>query len=699
MEITIQIDGKPQLITVPDDATDDEIDELVNASNPHTMEDRKRSPVEFAADMTGKFNSGVMSGFDDELLGAFDATAQAMSGHGGFSQWGDTYRKQREGYDQRKRDFTADHPMIATAAEATGGAVPAAAAVVTGGATEAPAVASTLARYGRTSGIGAAAGAASGYGNASPDERLQEAGKGALIGGTLGPAIGGAAALYGKYSPQLGSGIKRIGAYIDEVMNGAKPAQIPQQQIQQQAQQIPSSVADRVLGAFERDSTTPAKVLDDMRAQQNAGRPAGIADVAGANTQGLARATYTAPGAGKQIAATRLNERADAQPGRISADLDAAAGRPTVDSDELSDSIRKQQKIDSKKAYDTAFARGDLPDEELKDILESAPIYQDVHVGMANQLRNVGETRVQPLFDTEGSLMRAPTVEDIDIIKKGLDAQIYTTKGLAIDDATAYRKGTLSAMMDRRQELLARADGLAPEYASARAKWASATEQQEAIELGQRLIDANARGRDIAKELARLTPAQRVLAQQGAMDSIQQKLAVATDASEYANVAKAVYGWGKGNRAKQLEALFGKEQFAALDAKLKGELQMVKTRNTVMGGSQTANKIAEMDDADAAANVAVNVGVDALAGNKLGALTRAGRFVSSQTVDRFRSGITEGVRSEIADQLFNFDNVSKAEDFLRGLEQMRAAREAAMRGNRSFSTAAAISGGGQAGSN
>lgn len=369
-------------------------------------------------------------------------------------------------------------------------------------------------------------------------------------------------------------------------------------------------------------------------------------------------------------------------------------GTRAVDSDKLIDDIGAAKVAQGNIDYGVARSHPVTGSEKLMKLLQ-LPLMRKTWEKAVVPLREAGGTDLPPLYNAEGKLTRSPTIEDIDLIKRTMDARIYDVKsGRAMDEAASYEKPTLGAWTDRRRELLEEVDELVPEYATARANQANATEQQEAIEFGQSLLDKKTLGRDIEKAFAELTPAQRQLAKKGAMDAIQIRILDAADSgAEHANVVKSIFGWGKGGKAKQLQALFGQKEFAEFERRMMAEINMVRTRNHVLGGSQTANKDAEAQDVDDLIQTAASAVVDVGGGNTKTGILRGTRELVSQGIDRMRTGYTEGVRTEVAKQIFNTDKVTDAEVFLGKLEEMRLQREAAMRGKRTASAVAGSMGG------
>lgn len=693
-------DGRTYSGTAPDDATQEQILAYVKSNAAQAQQQpaaaQAPQPASQANGLATNAMNGLMLGYNDELGGALEAVIGKARGD--KRPISDVYREAQQSQEGQEKQYQADHPIAAAGAEVAGGSLP---AFLTAGATRAPAAVNTAeqvmrgvqpaSRFGRlmkAGGVGGAYGGASGMGNAEPGHEMEGLGYGtaggALAGVGFDLGIEAGSAVAGK----LAGPLQRMGAYLKSVLGGDAPVPAAPQP------KTPSAVQGRFLDAMAADNTTPLATLEQAKQRQRIGKDTSIAEVSGRNVQDLARTTYTLGGEGKEFARKQLDAQTGrAQVERVTRDAEDAMGTKAIDSDQLVDDIGRARTARGNVEYDAARNQPVTGSAELNKMLESTPIYRNVWEGVHGPLREAGGTKLPPLFNDKGKLARSPTVEDIDLIKRGLDGRIYTTQGRAMDDAASYKKPALGAMEDRRREMLETVDPLVPEYATARANSANSIEQQEAVELGRSVIEKGDLGRDITKKLNALTPAQRSLAKKGAMDAIEQTILSAADSgAKNGNVVKSIYGWGYGAKEKQLRALFGDEAYDQFAQRMEAEIAKVELRNYVMGGSQTANKMGDVAATDDALHTAGSAAVDVATGAPRTALQRVMRFGADRTIGYSRAGYTEGTRAEVAKKAFGSD-MTEIESFLSGLEKMRLEREAVMTGRRQMTLAAGSAGG------
>lgn len=695
MQITVRIDGRDQVISVADDSTPEEIDEIVNelGSAPE-----QRINAGTLAGVGTLLTRGATFGFGDEMSGAGDAVAEKIRGN--KEPFGDIYERRRRVYDQVADEFMTDHPLLGGTAEATGAILPTVGAILAGAPQASPAGQQVIAqggnalrRIGRAMGLGGAGGGLSGFGNADPGERTEGAGIGATIGTAFGAGAGGLVETLSPVASRLREPARRIISYVEDMISG--PPAVPRAAAPVDV--MPSAAQSKILQSLERDQITPAAVADRLRAQQQLGKPQGIVDAAGNNTSGLGRATVTLPGPGRQTAIEALNARADGQRSRVQQNVETGVRLPAVDTDALSRRIIEQRSTAARPAYQKAYAKGELDDPDLIDAIDENPALAQAHNKARALLANANK-QVPELFNPEtNQLIRYPTVEDIDLIKKGLDRRLYNNKRGANDaDEPALDKYFASLLEGQRTRMLSATDRVAPEFGAARKQFAGTTAMSEALEAGQDFFNMDER--HVTRLMSEMTEGEQEMLRTGAVDAIRRRLLTAADNAEYPNVVKSIFGYGKGAKRDLIATLFRTpDEMARFEAQMEAEILMHQTRQRVMGGSQTANKMADASDSAVPAEVIADAALD-VAGNGLrsGAM-RVGRSLVDNTVGRWQAGFREGTRSEIADELFNFTDAERSQQFLRELEQIRLQREVAMRARRTTSGLGGLLGGTTAG--
>ena len=303
------------------------------------------------------------------------------------------------------------------------------------------------------------------------------------------------------------------------------------------------------------------------------------------------------------------------------------------------------------------------------------PAFAKAHEGIRQARGDYGwggRTPIEPLFDGQGRVIRNPTAEDIDMIKKGIDARLGSAKGGAfMDNAKANEKAVLTDAVAAKEDLLSQVDALNQQYAQARARHGDALEIQRAIEAGKTALSMTPR--QLREEMGGLSDAGREEFRMAAVDGIRQMLLQAADRGEHTNLAKALFGTGHGERRELLATLFGDgPAFAKFEQQMRSELASYNLRNTVFSGSQTANKIAE---AEGLADDALHGAAGVITGHPGEAVVGIGKRIASRLADRNASSFFESVRDDMAQNLFRPGNAAKEADaFLLALEKLRQER-------------------------
>ncbi len=237
--------------------------------------------------LAGSFTQGLTFGYGDEIKGGL----RALVGAGSGDRLTETARARGQlAASEQKNGW------LATGAEIAGGIAP---TVVGGGlaARALPAAASGLGRLAQGIAGGAAGGAATGaaYGSGNAigglDQRLEGGRNGALVGGMVGavaaPAVQGVQAVARK----VGSALTQSGA--------GRAAQ------------------RNIVGAMEDAGTNPADVAARVREANAAGVPMTLAEGIGQPGQDLIDYAVNTPGAGRNLAKPRIEQRQLGQPERL----------------------------------------------------------------------------------------------------------------------------------------------------------------------------------------------------------------------------------------------------------------------------------------------------------------------------------------------------------------------------------------------
>lgn len=636
-------------------------------------------------------NHGATLGWNDEALGFVQALADKYIGRED-APLGEIYKRNRDMYSGASQDFTGRHPDVAGLAQGTGAAVTALPLLATG-APEAQVAQGLLRRVANGAASGAAYGGVAGAGAAQPGQ----VGSGSVEGAAGGAVLGGAFSGLAEPTLRLAQYAKgAIGDAADSVLGlfGSKAAPTAGPVASSSQAGSPAAMA-KILEAIQRDGMDPASLGARQAQSAQEGVPLTLADVGGPNLQGLARATVTLPGQGRSMARASIqNPLAVGQAKQpILSQVEDMAGMKAVNTDALAQQRRGAARQANATNYSPELMQQQINDPAMVEQLQGVPAYAKAHEAIRTAINDSSkDTYIAPLFGDDGKLVRAPTVQDVDLIKRGIDSRTYAANNkLAITDAAAKDKPVLKELGDARSQLLDIADTHAPQYAAARATAGDAMEIARATELGQGALNMSAR--DITEATARMSGAAKLEFKRAALDSVQQMLGDAADRSKHSNLVKQLFGTGDGSKRDQLAAIFGEgPAFSRFEQQMRNWNTRYETNAMLHSGSQTMNKAAEAADVGeqatdfavhAATSGPTHAGVSWLAGK------------ASDLADRHASAFREGVRNDIASNLFRpGSDTEKADAFMKALDKLREDRMA--RGGRlPFYTAAGAAGANQ----
>ena len=419
------------------------------------------------------------------------------------------------------------------------------------------------ANVGKAAGLGAAVG--SGEGNTF-GERFQGAGMGALVGGTLGAAL-----------PAVGAG---IGA-------AARAAQMPRLR-------DPQKIATEHIATLARDAGIS---IEEVGRRVAAARAAGQADYTIADAIGHAAerkldALHKVPGPAREHIAETLSGRDLNMPDRVGELVGRKLGAPGT-AQQASEELIEQASANASPLYRQA-ERVPTWNQTIQRIIEDPIAQQGLRHGVELQrLRSLGTDR--PFNPTDAMITRfneagdpvitgVPNAQTLHTLKVGLDRMIegevnpqthrLTARGQAIDGV--------------RRRLLAQMDIENPMYGAARAAYAGPMQVNAAVEFGRQMPTVG-RAADNIRHVQQMNPT----AQQGVRIGVADR--VRGDLERTGNIP--TYLRAKSQKGQQeLEAIspYGP---ATLREALAREEQMQRLGRGVMGGSQTAGRLADVADA------------------------------------------------------------------------------------------------------
>lgn len=423
-------------------------------------------------------------------------------------------------------------------------------------------------------------------------ERLPEAAESAAIGASVAGVL-----------PLAVKGAELVSRPLRTAANALRPA---------------ANAEVKVVEALARDNITPAQATAQLNRAQKAGVPQAVADVAGANTQRLARSARTVPGAGSEKIDNFLIARQLNQPDRV-----LSAVRRTLGGDDVfkvADDIVAERSALANRMYGEAF--------ETAKPVNTASIKTSIKKQLGTA---VGKTQ-SSLKKLQKDIGKKKDIEALHSVKTELDDMISAAQ-------RAGRSNQVRVLMDVKNGLLSSLKKSSPEYDKARQVFSSLSENVDALTAGQKFLNKDARL--TAKELAKMTDGEKEFFRLGASEALGQKINSAPDG---ASIARRIFA-SPAQRAK-LKAVFPNDRsFREFQATMLREARTTQTNQFVRGNSQTVDKAAELVDAQGGAVVQ-----DLLRGDPVRAATRtAGAALN------IAQGITPKTADAIADILTSTD--------------------------------------------
>lgn len=367
---------------------------------------------------------------------------------------------------------------------------------------------------------------------------------------------------------------------------------------------------DRIKQALARDNMTPAKLRVRLR---ELGPQATIADAAGKNTQRLAGTAAGSPGVAQNRIEQVLNQRAEGEGARIIRALNRG-----VDFDDFYaaeegflKNLREQAAPLYQRAYEEnrsimtpALNRIIRGSTGRKALAETAQLFEtERSAGAAKYLgavdkeltealraaRDVGKApglgRVQP------GVIKGFSLETWDQIKRGLDSLLDSPRYR--NELTGRLNAQGRAVMQVKKTLLKELDtatgGERGAYATARKIYSGDAEVLDALREGRKAMNKDPE--IILRELRDLSGAAAESYKSGAARAIRD---VVDKTPDTASAARRLFG--NARVRDRLRALFPGEDFDRLRKVLVAEQKFSQTKNMVLGGSPTREKLAAEKD-------------------------------------------------------------------------------------------------------
>jgi len=528
--------------------------------------------------------SGITSNFGDELAGVAGAAGtpeelrSPLSGPSdaiiGLAKLGYEYLT---GGDTAAKRYAASRDAVRSTQKAAeeqypgsymAGQIGGAVALPLGGALNA---ATLLARMGRGAALGTVTGAAAGAGEGTT---IEDRASRAAIGSAVGGAIGAVA------PPLVEGGAKLIGAAVSTPINMLRAAANP------------TGAAERAVGRAYNEAATidPSAVNRLAPSELVPGGPQAVMDTLGQPGRNLARSAANISGGAKDTLNQTLDPRFESQGARLTQWLRSTFNYP--DAHGQQQAIDKVEKTVNRANYGRAYKDGDKP--ILSPVLErffGSPAVQDairsaITTGKDRAItEGFGGFRSPFTITPDGRLTfnrgpnGVPTYPNLQFWD-------YTRRELSNAAKKAERAGGMedaSRLGDLSRALNKELDRLVPSYQDARQGAAKFFGAENALEAGQKFVTENFALPQTRAALAKMSPMERQLFQDG---FVSRYMEVLDKVPDRADVVRRIYNTP--DAKQRFHLVLGPQRAAELETVLRVENIMQQGLRAVQGHSTTA---------------------------------------------------------------------------------------------------------------
>lgn len=445
--------------------------------------------------------------------------------------------------------------------------------------------ATLAARAGRGAALGAGYGALAGAGEGDgAGDRATRATTGAIVGGALGGVI----------PPVVEGAIQGTRAVTAPVVSALRGAVNPD-----------AEASRRVVGAIQRDMQLDPHATGRLSAQELAtnraqGGPAVLMDVGGETTRALARSAANTSPEGRQTLNNTINDRFEGQGGRVTDWLRQTFHYP--DAQAQSAAIDQVARNVNRPNYQRAMREGDrqIMSPEIERLMSSPAVVDAMRrasVSGKDRAVTQGMGGFNPGVTVENGIVNfrrgpngVPTYPNLqfwDATKRELDSAA----------TVAQRQGDTSSVAgELARSLRDELDRHVPSYSTARAGAAHFFGAQDALEAGQNFVTAKMANGDARQALARMSPTERQLFQDGFVSQFVHKI---NEVGDRRNVLNQI--GGSTAARERLNIALGPQRASELEATLRVEGVMEMARGAVQGNSTTARQLVELGLAGGAA--------------------------------------------------------------------------------------------------
>lgn len=565
---------------------------------------------------------GLSFGTSDEL-GALTGALNPNNNPG--QSFGERFQSQDKLENQNLANFKQANPIAGNAAEITGMIVSPIGNVggnfiMRGG--------NMATRAARAAAVGGALGAGSGAANAEGD--LNNRAKSALFGGTTGAVLGG------TLTPALELLTRGGQIAYNTIANQVRAARDPESQ------------AQRLLAnAMLRDQQTVPNAITAVSQSPDLG----LVNAGGQNVAALGRQATVAPGNARTQAADFFEQQAAGMPDRSADAVRNLAQNGYYGTLQQLDTARRTA---AAPLYERAYQQPSVDQwsPELANLMQR-PSMRDA-AGRAARIaaeegRNPAELGLtfnaagDPVFVAGANANgQIPSVQTMDYMKRGLDDVLEqfrdpTSGRLNLDTAGRAAQNTRAQFV----QMLRQGN---PNYAAALDAWGGPSHSIEMMNFGRDLWRRTGDPAELLQRFQQLPANDQEMVRTGLMREAINKIGNLGDNS---SVYQALFG--NSNKRAVFEQVFPTPQaFDAFAGAMRRERDLLRTNRMIMGGSPTASRMAE--NADAMQQLQDRLGImrQILTGHPLQAIgtavTRAGNA---------QRGMSEPVADALGRILFN----------------------------------------------
>lgn len=358
----------------------------------------------------------------------------------------------------------------------------------------------------------------------------------------------------------------------------------------------PEAYAAQRVGRALRDSGRTVDDVADTLAVANAeGSPFMVADAMGYSGRRSLAGVAKSPGPGREAIVEALEQRQAGQGQRLAEAVTQAFDSPET-ARNTTEGLYRWAADASEPFYKQALAQAPVWSERLNQFLKDPISQQGIRRGMEIQRLEAlakGE-KFDPFDIIEGVdkagelvLTKVPNMRTVNVLKKGLDDILEGYRDTTTGKLVLDEKGR--AIDQVRRAFLGEVDALNPEFAKARALYATPMQIKDAVAAGRQVGAGRARTAD---SIARFDALPDEATQQGFrigyVDPILGRIERAAD-----GVNKARPFTSDASRAEI--ARFAREGEAGLlSRRIEREGEMFRTRAEALGNSKTAENLADM---------------------------------------------------------------------------------------------------------